>query len=501
MNTWLDWFDVQSRRRPLAIATAGFVAGLASAILGGALVAVAIAVRRRAFLVLAAAALAGWARGALQGDPPQLPIGQPRTFTGTVVRAFEHDPAQSWKSRQSVVDLDAPPSRVLAQGERLPTSTGAGDRVELTGALSPLPPERSAPGFDLRRWLDHQNVLAVLRLSSAPRPLPPSRAPYDRLRRLRREWGALLTDALHDDAASRLARSILLGDRNAVARDSERAFRATGTTHVLVASGMNVMLLAGVLAWVFSRIGAPRPAVRTALLLLTVGYAAVAGAEAPIVRAAVALSAWFLAEAVGRPADPLNLLGLAAIVLLALDPDSLRDPAFQLSFAAVASLVLLTPALLGRRRSHEEEPTIRERIREGSRRLLAANAAAWIGTAPLVLFHFGTLAPIALAANLVVAPLVWLVLTSSLALLAAQALPIATPGVISAAVALPAQTLDAFVRACAEVPGGCLSLPQPTRWGVLGCYACIAAGAAISRKKGRGWLAAGLACGAAALSG
>ncbi len=501
MNSWLEWLDGQSRRRPLAVVTAGFVAGLAAPLLGGVLAAMALAGRRRAFVLLAAAALVGWARGALDAPPPLLPIGQPRAFTATIARAFESDPAQPWKSREFVVDLDDPPVRVLAQGARLPPATGDGDRVELTGSLSPLPPERSASGFDARRWLDRQRVLAVLRLSSDPRSLPASRSPYDRLRRLRRSWGALLTQALHDDVASRLGRSILLGDRDAVSRDSEQAFRATGTTHVLVASGMNVMLLAGVLAWAFSRLGAPRPAVRTALLVLTVAYAVVAGAESPIVRAAIVLAAWILAEAVGRPADPLNLLGLAATVLLALDPDSFRDPAFQLSFGAVASLVLLTPALLGRRKTHDEEPSLRERLREGARRILAANAAAWIGTAPLVLFHFGTLAPIALAANLVVAPLVWLVLTSALALLAWQALPVATPSLLSATVALPALALEAFVRACAEVPGGCLSLPRPSWWGVLACYAFLAAGAALSRRRGRAWFAAGLALGAAALSG
>ena len=495
MRTALDWLDVHSKRRPLWLAACAFATGLCVSITAGALVAAALLASRRRALVLAAAALlAGALRAAVPTDPPPIPFDRVVTVRGTVARVFEGDPAAPWSLREVVLDLDDPPARVLARGGLAPRDAGPGDRLEATGLLAPLPPPGKA-----RTWIERMGAQAILRATGDLRPLGGDPGPLDRLRRLRRTWGEVLSARIDDTLSARLARSILLGDRAAVPRDSEQAFRATGTTHVLVASGMNVVLLAGVVAWVLSRLGASRTTVRGVIVLLTLLYAVVAGAEAPIVRAAVSLSAWLLAETARRPADSLNLIGLAALAILAIDPSQRADPGFQLSFVSVVSLVILTPAVLGPRRVREEEGRL-ARLREGTRRAFAANVAAWTGTAPLVLLHFGMVAPVGLAVNLVVAPLVGLVLASALAVLAWQALPCPTPFPLPLAVVASARALDWVVRLGARVPFGCLRLEPPAPAAVLLCYAALAGGALLSKRNGRLGLAVGVLVGAVALA-
>lgn len=494
MRHALDWLDVHSKRRPLWLAACAFAAGLCAPLPACAVVAAAlVAFRRRCLVVAAAALFAGALRAAVPDAPPPIPFDRVVTVRGTVARVFEGDPALPWSLREVVLDLDDPPARVLARGALAPRDAGPGDRVEATGVFAPLPPEGKP-----RAWLERMGAQAVLHASGALRPLTGDPGPLDRLRRLRRTWGELLSARIDDDLSARLARSILLGDRNAVPRDSEQAFRATGTTHVLVASGMNVVLLAGVVGWVLSRLGASRATVRGVIVLLALLYSVVAGAEAPIVRAAVSLSAWLLAETAGRPADSLNLIGLAALAILAIDPAQRADPGFQLSFVSVVSLVVLTPAILGPRRVLEEDGAL-ARLREGTRRALATNLAAWTGTAPLVLLHFGMVAPVGLAVNLVVAPLVGLVLTSALAVLAWQALPCPTPFPLPLAVVASARALDWVVRLGARVPYGCLRVEPPTPTAVVVCYAAMAGGVLLTKRWGRVGLAMGALCGALAL--
>ena len=93
--------------------------------------------------------------------------------------------------------------------------------------------------------------------------------------------------------------------------------------------------------------------------------------------------------------DTLNSLAFAALILLLMDASNLFETSFQLSFAAVAAIVILyTP--------------IEKRLSFCPKWLacaLSVSTAAWMGITPLQIWHFGTIAPVALIANLFIVPL------------------------------------------------------------------------------------------------
>ena len=183
-----------------------------------------------------------------------------------------------------------------------------------------------------------------------------------------------------------LAQALVLGQRQALHPDLQRACRDTGTMHLLALSGLHVALLAALLGrWVPAR----RRALHGVLLLL---FVLLAGAGAPLRRA---LAAWVVAHVglgIGRAPSALHRLAVVALLLLIWDPSLGRSLSAQLSFLAVAGLLAAGAAV---------PPRLAP---------LAAPAGAFLATAPLVGETFGVVQPWGVVVTPLLVPLVAVVL-------------------------------------------------------------------------------------------
>jgi competence protein ComEC len=280
-----------------------------------------------------------------------------------------------------------------------------GTIVLVSGSLAPVPP--SEGDFDRREWLAHQGVHETLAARSVTvigrrGGLPGA---LDGLRRGAREALA----AGGDDESMRIATGVALGGTGALDDDTLEAFRASGLAHLLAVSGGNVVLLVAAvlgLAWVA---GLPRSLAHGCAIPAVAAYAAIVGGGPSVVRAAATGMLVSLAWLIGSARDPWHLLALAAAAVLALDPWAITGPGFQLSFAAVAAIHGLAPAV----RSRLEGTPVPLRLCSP----LAISLACTLATAPVALVHFGRTSLIAsLPANLLalpaVAPLLWLSLAA-----------------------------------------------------------------------------------------
>ena len=228
-----------------------------------------------------------------------------------------------------------------------------------------------------------------------------------------------------------LLRGMVLGQDEAIAEDVEADFRRSGLAHLLAVSGQNVLLLCMLVLAACAVLDVPLRARLIAAAVLVALYVPLAGGGPSIQRAGVMGIAGLVAALAGRPASRWYALGLAAAVTLVLNPRAAGEPGWQLSFAAVAGLLLLAPplrALLARR-------GLPEPVADAT----AITVAATVATAPLLAFHFEQVSLASLPANLlaapVVAPVMWL---GMLGMTAAQVAP---------AMALP------FTVACAPLLG------------------------------------------------
>ncbi len=207
-------------------------------------------------------------------------------------------------------------------------------------------------------------------------------------------------------AAASLLRGFVLGQDDRIDDPTVDEFKASGLAHLLAVSGQNVVLLALLAAALLAVLDVPLRARLAWILVVIAVYVPVAGAGASIQRAGVMGAAGVIAALAGRPRSRWYALLLAACATLALDPRASADVGWQLSFAAVVGILLLTAPITG----------LLAPGAAGGRRVLAEGlaltVAATLATAPLMAHHFGALSVVAVPANLLalpaVAPVMWL---------------------------------------------------------------------------------------------
>ena len=407
--------------------------------------------------VLAGAGVADLRLGALEGGP--LPHMLGRTISGHAVLL---EPVRERKIGPAVVrarflggpaDGEVAVLRVRSGGGR----PGVGEIVAVRGEVAPL---GRFDDYQRRRGANAAVEVTSMRRTGARRG-----GVAGIVDGARRRAEAGLARGLPEPEAA-LLRGMVLGQDERLADDVRDEFERSGLAHVLAVSGQNVMLLATLVLAAGSVLGLP---LRTRLLValaLVAFYVPLTGAGPSIQRAGVMGAAGLVAALAGRPAHRWYALGLAAAVTLALNPRAVGEPGWQLSFAAVAALLALAPALRG---------ALARRMPDPVADVAAITIAATVGTAPLMALHFEQVSLAALPANLLaaaaIAPVMWL---GMLGAAAAQIAP---------ALALPFNAVNAPLLAFVEwvahtfaaAPGAVVPLRIGSPAALAGAYALLAA--------------------------
>lgn len=183
--------------------------------------------------------------------------------------------------------------------------------------------------------------------------------------------------ALPEPHASLVA-GMSIGSKSEMPSAFWEKLKNSGTAHIVVASGMNITLVAGFLLSLCIHFLPRRKAIFIALAGVWI-YALIAGFDAPIIRAALMGSLALTAQRLGRMNDSWNTMIISALLMLIIWPMWVLDLGFWLSFTATASLMKFSRSLM--RLLHKVPPVIREN--------LATTLAAQIGVTPLLLVAFG----------------------------------------------------------------------------------------------------------------
>ena len=231
---------------------------------------------------------------------------------------------------------------------------------------------------------------------------------------------------------------MVLGEDERLSDDVRDDFKRSGLAHIVAVSGQNVVLLIVLVLAACALTGVPLRARLVLAAAVVILYVPLAGGGPSIQRAGVMGVAGLVAALAGRPARRWYALLLAAAATLVLNPRAAGEPGWQLSFAAVAALLLGAAPLKEAFARRMPAP-----LAEG----LAITVAATVGTAPLMALHFEQLSLAALPANVLaapaVAPVMWLGVLAGLA------------GQVAPALALPLTALTApllvYVQAVAHV--------------------------------------------------
>lgn len=306
----------------------------------------------------------------------------------------------------------------------------------LSGLFSLTAKPRNRSLFDPETTALRQGIIGEL----SPHQIEPLTEPKASLRftmlslaeRCRRWVSAQVSAGIEDDEmATTLITTMALGTSGGVDPELERPFRDSGTLHIFAVSGLHIGLLA-IIGWAFLgliRINHGKAAM--ILIPLVFGYAFVTGWVPSAARAALMSGTMLVAPLLNRTSRMGNNLGLAALVLLSSDTLQLFQAGFQLSFGVLAAIaVMARPISAPFQWLTELDPFLPPSLASSSqlawvwikRHLLgtfSTSVAAWIGSMPLLLYHFQTCTPVSILANVVLVPLSFVALfTVSLSLLA-----------------------------------------------------------------------------------
>jgi competence protein ComEC len=410
--------------------------------------------------------------------------------------------------------------------EGLVPALAAGDRFRAFAHL--LPPEHALnPGEADRAELDRgRRITGHLRVNY-PEAISVvsvgfAYGPTRLLEALRLRGRQVFAKYLSPQQAN-LAAAVLLGLREQIDAEETEAFQLAGAMHLLVIAGLHLGILAAFAGLILRRLlpwrwGLPAVAAFTFLYMLLVD------AQPPVVRATVLIVAACGAVYFGRRRAGLNVLALAGLILLVLNPVELFNVGPQLSFLCVAGLMVMAPSWMGAPAGPEQldgnqapaesrfvgrtlvrftrwlprwvrwllperQPAAIQKLLDqerpwsirmlwlvgrGLRRLTLVSGAIWLLTLPLVMARFHIVNPIAVLVNTAV----WLpmagALVSGLALLLCSTVPGPLAAVCAGCCNWLLAAVERLVRLGEHVPYGHAWVPGPAEWWLTGFYAGLA---------------------------
>lgn len=365
-------------------------------------------------LTLVGFGLAG-ARAHLVADPV-LPFRYYGPVEGRIV-AIDRSASDKLRLTLDRVVLDNVPLahtplrvRVSLHGQQGFIDPEPGLTVILTGHLSPPQGPVEPGGFDFRRmaWFDGLGAVGYTRTPVLALAGADEGRGGQRIHRLRMRISAAVQAALPGETGA-FAAAIVTGDRSGMGRETIEDLRASNLSHLLAISGLHMGLLTGVVfaamrlalvavPWVGLRVQVKKFA---AVIALAAGafYYALSGGNVATERAFIMVAVMLAAVLYDRRALTLRAVAIAAAIVLALRPETLTEPGFQMSFAATTTLVAVFGAL------RDWQGWSLPRLLRPVLAVVMSSAVAGAATAPVAAAHFNRIADYGLLANLLSVPL------------------------------------------------------------------------------------------------
>jgi len=404
------------------------------------------------------------------------------------------------------------PSRIRVRVMTKREGLKPGDRVRLRATLRPPSPPSLPGGYDFARWAWFQGLGATgyaihpPEIAAAPGSEASARRPVELLRQGIAER---IRTALPGETGA-IAVSLITGERGGITDETNDAYRDSGLIHILSISGLHMVIMAGsvygavrLLLALFPAIALRFPTKKwaaAAALCGAGGYLMISAPSIATLRAFLMISIMFLAVMLDRQALAMRNVAIAALVILACFPESLLDPGFQMSFAAVVSLIAAYEAARATSDAQDRGGWLRA-VAFFLGGIVLSTVVASLSVAPIGAYHFHRSQQYALIANLIAVPICNLIVMPA-ALLTLLLMPL---GLEVWPLALMGQGIDAMTataRWVASLPGAVMHIAEisdtsfalmiagglwvalwQTRWRALGVVA-IAAGVLVAANGG-----------------
>ena len=291
----------------------------------------------------------------------------------------------------------------LTEKRNLPDLPLPGDSICFEASWYPVMPPSVPGAFDTQGWLNSQGLAAYgkfKRWTAYRGDWTFERSFFGFRQFLQRRFARFL-----DPAETGLLMGLLAGDRSGIPEVLRSDFQRSGLVHVLAISGFHVVLLAGMLMIFLKATGLPHKIVIIIAVTLLAIYVPVTGGSPAVRRAVMMFAIPQIGTLFGKPANTLNSLGVALLLIILPEPNVIWNPGFQLSFAATAGIIIGTP--------HNPTKLLPDSLKQNKlwQKIQAfaidptyVTLCATLATAPFLIHHFKTLSPFAWFGNIIIVP-------------------------------------------------------------------------------------------------
>ena len=297
-----------------------------------------------------------------------------------------------------------------------------GDRLIVEADFAPPEKPLNPDGFDYAAYLKRQGIGATSYISSGSWQFAGRDASFS-IRREADKWQKYLLGIyrkfnIQGDEFAVLA-ALTLGYTDDLQPDIRASYSATGTVHILSVSGMHVAVIYVVIGFLLGFLDKKQGTrILKAILIITFlwGYAFLTGMSAAVIRAAVMLTFVVIANSLNRKSLIYNTIFMSILAMLLYNPNYLYDVGFQLSYAAVLSIIFFQPII-----NKLYNPT--GKLSKISWETFSVSIAAQLGTTPFTLYYFQQIPNYFIFTNFIAIPLSSLIIYLAIGLLFVSYIP------------------------------------------------------------------------------
>ena len=336
------------------------------------------------------------------------PIEKPKTFKAVASLKIIH---------QGASEIQVAKGRIIIyfQKDSFSTPLTYGSRIYFVKPLEQIRNIGNPGSFDYRRFCRLQEIYYQVYLENneytnlPARPKPLKKFVYE----TRSEIVEIIRRYIPGKKESGLAEALLIGYKDDLDKDLVRSYSSTGVVHIIAISGLHVGLIYGLLLLLLT--GLSRKKTRWLKPILTITalwvFSLLAGASPSVLRSAVMFTFIIAGQSFSRKISVYNSLAASAFLLLCYNPFWFWDVGFQLSYAAVLSIMVFMKPIY-------DLCFIQNKILDAIWKLNAVTISAQILTLPLCIYYFNQVPNFFLVTNLVAVPLSSLILVGELLLCA-----------------------------------------------------------------------------------
>jgi len=276
--------------------------------------------------------------------------------------------------------------------------------------INKISPPQNLYQFDYQKYMLRNGVAYQIYSKEMPRSLDKEFSLADRIRQARLDVLQKIDDSKLSHKSKNFLKGIILADRTDMDSEISRDFTKSGLVHLLAISGTHMVII----FWLFMGIIKAILSFRLKniaifiSIILTWCYSAFIDYGNSIVRACLMLSIYYVTVLLRRKPDLLHSIGVAGLIILAMDSQQLFNVGFQLSFLSVFGIYWLNKPIL------DFFPKTKNKFYEILKNVISVTVSVQIITLPLILYYFHQFSFISIISNIVVVPFAEIIITFSL---------------------------------------------------------------------------------------